>query len=164
MLRRCFLLFLKLMIPGLCLAQGSLGAASAVLQREMPHLADQFHLSLQQGDYGGKTDGFRVSGTRGNIRVRAASVPTLLFGVNWYLKYVAHLNVSTNGSQLGHPGLRLPAVSGVILRPALYPFRYALNENTDGYTTPYRLHQRTNAVDAKPDRAHTDTGIVIHEV
>lgn len=137
MLRRFFLLLLVLTLPSLCFAQGSLVAANAVLQREMPHLASQFHLSLQQGDYAGKPDGFRVSGDRADIHVQAASVPTLLFGVNWYLKYVAHLNVSTDGSQLGHPGLRLPAVSGLIVRPALYPFRYALNENTDGYTTPY---------------------------
>ena len=103
----------------------------------MPHLAPQFHLTLAPADYAGKPDGFRLSGTRGNIQVQAATVPTLLFGVNWYLKYVAHLNLSTDGSRLGAPGLQLPAVSTPILRPALYPFRYALNENTDGYTTPY---------------------------
>jgi alpha-N-acetylglucosaminidase len=53
------------------------------------------------------------------------------------LKYVAHLNVSTNGGQLGLPNLRLPRLDTPITRPAPYPFRYALNENTDGYTTPY---------------------------
>ena len=118
-------------------AEGPLAAARSVLGREMPHLSSQIHLSLAAGDYGGKPDGFRVTGTEGNIHVQAATVPTLLFGVNWYLKYVAHLNVSTNGSQLGRAGLRLPAVASPIIRPALYPFRYALNENTDGYTTPY---------------------------
>lgn len=117
--------------------QGSLVAAQAVLQREMPHLAPQIHLALVPGDYAGKPDGFRVRGALGHIHVEAATVPTLLFGVNWYLKYVAHLNVSTDGSRLGKPGLRLPPVDGTILRPAPYPFRYALNENTDGYTTPY---------------------------
>lgn len=103
----------------------------------MPALAPQIHLSLARGDYAGKPDGFRISGTAGDIRVEAATVPTLLFGVNWYLKYVAHLNVSTNGGQPGKPGQHLPGVSTAIVRPALYPFRYALNENTDGYTTPY---------------------------
>jgi alpha-N-acetylglucosaminidase len=103
----------------------------------MPHLAMQFHLALAPGSYAGKSDGFRVSGARGNIHVTAATTPTLLYGVNWYLKYVAHLNVSTNGSQLGKPGLVLPAVETPIEKPALYPFRYALNENTDGYSTPY---------------------------
>ena len=118
-------------------AQGSLPAARGVLEREMPHLAPQIHLALEPGDYAGKPDGFRITGTRGNIRVEAATVPTLLFGVNWYLKYAAHLNISTNGSQLGQPGLQLPAVATTIVHPALYGFRYALNENTDGYTTPY---------------------------
>jgi alpha-N-acetylglucosaminidase len=118
-------------------AQGSIDAARAVLTREMPHLAAQIHLSLAPGDYAGKPDGFRIRGASGDIHVVAATVPTLLFGVNWYLKYVAHLNVSTNGSQLGSPGLRLPGLDAPVNLPAPYPFRYALNENTDGYTTPY---------------------------
>lgn len=118
-------------------AQGSIAAARSVIAREMPHLAPQIHLSLVAGDYQGKPDGFRVTGSKGNIHVEAATVPTLLFGVNWYLKYVAHLNVSTNGSQLGSASLKLPGVDAPIVHPALYPFRYALNENTDGYTTPY---------------------------
>jgi alpha-N-acetylglucosaminidase len=117
--------------------QQSVAPAKAVLEREMPHLAAQIHLSLLYGDYKGKRDGFRITGSRGDIHVQGGTIPTLLFGVNWYLKYVAHLNVSTNGSQLGYPGLRLPGLEHPIVRPAPYPFRYALNENTDGYTTPY---------------------------
>jgi alpha-N-acetylglucosaminidase len=131
------LLFLLLAASSGLRAQGSITAAQSVLEREMPHLAPQIHLSLTPGDYGGKPDGFRISGVQGKIHVEAATVPTLLFGVNWYLKYIAHLNVSTNGSQLGRAGLQLPAVPSPIVRPALYTFRYALNENTDGYTTPY---------------------------
>ena len=130
-------LCLLLLSPLAIRCQGSIVAARAVLVREMPHLAPQIHIALVPGDYGGKADGFRISGVRGNIKVEAATVPTLLFGVNWYLKYVAHLNVSTNGSQLGAAGLNLPGVDAAIARPAPYPFRYALNENTDGYTTPY---------------------------
>jgi alpha-N-acetylglucosaminidase len=117
--------------------QQSIDAARAVIVREMPHLAPQIHLSLVPGPYAGKPDGFRISGNRGDIHVEAATVPTLLFGVNWYLKYVALMDVSTNGSQLGQAGTVLPAVNPIITRPALYSFRYALNENTDGYTTPY---------------------------
>jgi alpha-N-acetylglucosaminidase len=105
--------------------------------REMPHLAPQIHLSLVAGSYAGQSDGFRISGHRGDIHVEAATVPTLLFGVNWYLKYVAFMDVSTNGSQLGRAGAVLPAVYPTITRHALYSFRYALNENTDGYSTPY---------------------------
>lgn len=111
--------------------------ANAVLRRVMPQIASQFHLSLKPGNYQGKSDGFRITGTRGNIHVEAATTPTLLFGVNWYLKYVAHLNVSTDGSRLGAEGMVLPPPNAPIEKPALYPVRYALNENTDGYTTPY---------------------------
>src|SRR5690349_17278953 len=87
---------------------GSVAAAQAVLTREMPHLAPQLHLSLIARDHAGKPDGYRIFGKAGDIHVEAATVPTLLFGVNWYLKSIAHLNVSTNGSQLGAPGLQLP--------------------------------------------------------
>ena len=128
---------IPLLLLSVSRAQGSVEAARAVVQREMPHLASQIHLSLAPGDYAGKPDGFRIQAQRGNVRVEAATVPTLLFGVNWYLKYAAHLNVSTNGSQLGAQGLRLPGIETPIVRPVPYPFRYALNENTDGYTTPY---------------------------
>jgi alpha-N-acetylglucosaminidase len=101
----------------------------------MPHLAPQFHLHLTQpADH---KDYFKITGTRGNIHVEAATIPTLLYGVNWYLKYTAHLTISPNGLQLGPPNLTLPAPAAPIEQPALYPIRYALNENTDGYTTPY---------------------------
>ncbi len=121
---------------------GSLAAANAVLQRTMPRLAPQIHLELRSGSYAGAADGFRITGTPGHIDVAAATVPTLLFGVNWYLKYTAHLMVSPNGSSLGEPGLQLPAPAAPIEKPAVSAFRYALNENTDGYTTPYWSYDR----------------------
>ena len=72
-------------------AAASIAPAEAVLHRIMPQLAPQFHLTLHPG----QPDGFRITGTPGNIHVDAATIPTLLYGVNWYLKYVAHLQVST---------------------------------------------------------------------
>lgn len=111
----------------------SVQPAEAVLHRLMPRLAPQFHLTLHPN----QPDAFHISGTAGNIQVDAATLPTLLYGVNWYLKYVAHLQVSTNGSQLGPADLILPAPPAPIDRPALYKTRYALNENADGYTAPY---------------------------
>jgi alpha-N-acetylglucosaminidase len=101
----------------------------------MPTLAPQFQLELRPLSKEG--DSFRISGTAGHIQVEAATLPTLLYGVNWYLKYVAHLQVSTNGMQLGHAGLMLPAPHQPIEKPALYKWRYALNENVDGYSAPY---------------------------
>ncbi len=136
-LRRVFVVVLAIIIAPLVEAQGTLAAAEAVLEREMPHLASQMQLRLMPGDYAGKPDGFRIEGKSGHIHITASTVPTLLFGVNWYLKYTAHLNISTNGSRMGDANVVLPGVETPIVRPALYPFRYALNENTDGYTTPY---------------------------
>jgi alpha-N-acetylglucosaminidase len=109
--------------------------AEGVLQRLMPRLASQFQLALVP-----KLDGrdyFRITGTRGHIRIEAATQPTVLYGVNWYLKYVAHLQVSPNGLQLGSANFVLPPPQAPIEKPALYPWRYALNENVDGYSAPY---------------------------
>jgi alpha-N-acetylglucosaminidase len=46
------------------------------------------------------------------------------------------LQISTDGSQLLTKG-RLPLPKEPIEKESLYPFRYALNENTDGYSSPY---------------------------
>jgi alpha-N-acetylglucosaminidase len=138
MTRRAWCLYLLvgtlLIVAGRCDAQ-TVRPAEEVLRRVMPGLAPQIHLELRAAKDG--RDSFRVSGTKGNIHVQAATIPTLLFGVNWYLRYVAHMDVTTNGVQLGRPGVLLPAVLEPIEKPALYKWRYALNENTDGYTSPY---------------------------
>jgi len=68
--------------------------------------------------------------------VEATSNGAALFGVNWYLKYVAHMQISPNGDQIRTEG-KLPAPSKKIEKESPYAFRYALNENTDGYSTPY---------------------------
>lgn len=134
-----FLLHISLTVSAFSAsAQSTLNSvqpAQEVLQRLMPHLASQFTLA-QAARVGGK-DYFRISGVEGHIKVEGGTLPTLLAGVNWYLKYVAHLQVSPNGSQLGSVGLILPAPSHPIEQAALYPWRYALNENVDGYTAPY---------------------------
>jgi alpha-N-acetylglucosaminidase len=116
-------------------AQPPTAPAEGVLQRLMPHLASQFQLTLtSRPDH---KDYFRITGTRGHIRVEGATQPTVLYGVNWYLKYVAHLQVSPNGFQLGASDFVLPAPPAPMEKPALYPWRYALNENVDGYSAPY---------------------------
>lgn len=120
--------------------QTSSSAAEGVISRLMPQLASQFELlKSPRADH---RDYFRVTGWSGHIRVEGGSIPTLLYGVNWYLKYVAHLQVSTNGLQLGGAGLRLPAPPQAIEKPALYLWRYALNENVDGYSAPYWNEER----------------------
>lgn len=119
----------------LALAAPGVPAAHAVLERLMPHLAPQIHLTLAPRPDG--KDYFRITGSAGDIEVSGGTIPTLLYGVNHYLTTVAHLQVSTNGSQLGPPGLVLPAPPAPIEQAARCRWRFALNENTDGYTTPY---------------------------
>jgi alpha-N-acetylglucosaminidase len=79
---------------------------------------------------------FRISNADGHVRVEGSTTSALLFGVNWYLKYVAQVQVSPNGDRLGMPR-KLPLPRRTIEKDALYRYRYALNQNTDGYTMPY---------------------------
>ncbi|MFM2287099.1 MAG: hypothetical protein RL684_242 [Pseudomonadota bacterium] len=124
--------------PAAAPPRGELHAARAVLERVMPHLARQLRLELSaRVPRGPAGDGLRIWGSAGEIHVRAATVPTLLYGVTHYLRNVAGLDISTNGSQLGAAGLVLPAPAAPIELAAPYRWRYALNENTDGYSTPY---------------------------
>lgn len=134
-----FLLWVFL-FPTQTLARGAqagdsdLRPARAALRRLFPGLCSQISLSHLQQASG--QDTFRITGAPGHIRVAATTNSAALFGVNWYLKYTAHLQLSTNGDQLAFRG-PLPAPSGAIEKTALYPYRYALNQNTDGYSTPY---------------------------
>jgi alpha-N-acetylglucosaminidase len=107
-------------------------AAEAALRRLLPQLYSQITLRVTPGE----GDFFRISGQPGHILVEGNSNSALLFGVDWYLKYVAHLHISANGSNLKCQGM-LPPPSGIILRHSPYRIRYALNQNVDGYTTPY---------------------------
>lgn len=110
------------------------GPARAALRRLIPSLEQQIHLIALPGSDG--CDRVRISGIAGDIEVAATSNVAALFGVNWYLKYEAHLQLSTNGDQLAFSD-PLPAPLSPVEKKTCYPYRYALNENTDGYSTPY---------------------------
>ena len=111
-----------------------LRAVGASLNRLMPQSSSQIRVGTISRKNG--RDRFRISASRSKILVQGSSESAILFGVNWYLKYVAHLHISTNGSQIDLHG-PLPVPTIVIEREAQYPYRYALNENTDGYSSPY---------------------------
>jgi alpha-N-acetylglucosaminidase len=129
-------IFSVLPCTGYAAAAGNepLQPARTALRLLLPSLEGQIDLSLLPQNDG--HDAFRISGTTGHIRVAATTNVAALFGVNWYLKYVAHLQISANGDQLKLRG-ELPAPAETIERAAVYPWRYALNQNTDGYSTPY---------------------------
>lgn len=105
-----------------------------VLHRLLPQQARQFEL----GTIGFKNghERFRISNAGGHIKIEGSTPSALLFGANWYLKYVAHVQISPNGDRLGN--LRsFPLPNTTIEKETLYAYRYALNQNVDGYTSPY---------------------------
>ena len=104
-----------------------------VLARLLPLQARQFELATLPAAGGGER--FRISSAGGRIEVAGSTPSALLFGLNWYLKYVAHVQISPNGDRVGTAPLPLP--QGVIERRTPYAFRFALNENVDGYSAPY---------------------------
>jgi len=107
--------------------------ARGVLNRLLPRQASQFDLDAM-GSKNGR-ERFRISQAHGRIKIAGSTSSALLFGVNWYLKYVAHVQISPNGDQI--PARRFPLPRRTIEKETPYPYRYALNENVDGYTSPY---------------------------
>jgi alpha-N-acetylglucosaminidase len=107
-------------------------AAAAVLHRLLPAQASGFELAAIEAHDG--RERFRISGAGQHIRIEGSSTSALLFGVNWYLKYVAHAHISPNGDQLARA---LPRPARTLEGETRFAYRYALNENVDGYTTAY---------------------------
>jgi len=108
--------------------------ARGVVQRLVPGLAARIRLGTLPAEAGHER--FRIAAEDGAISVRGSSISALLYGVNWYLKYVAKVQVSTDGDRLGHL-VHWPLPDHVIERETPYRYRYALNQNTAGYSTPY---------------------------
>lgn len=100
----------------------------------LPAQAQRFELRALSPEGGGER--FRISGTDGHVRVAGSSVSAVLFGVNWYLKYTAGVQISPEGDRLGADS-HFPLPGAPIERQSPYRWRYALNENVDGYTTAY---------------------------
>jgi len=81
----------------------------AVLERLIPQQASQFELAPIAAADGHER--FRISSTNGHIKVEGSTPSSLLFGVNWYLKYIAHVQISTNGDRLGTRVFPLPGAT-----------------------------------------------------
>ncbi|HEV2285914.1 MAG TPA: alpha-N-acetylglucosaminidase [Steroidobacteraceae bacterium] len=107
---------------------------AAALARLLPKQAAQFELRTL--DSPGGHERLRISGIEGHVRIEGSTPSALFFGANWYLKYVARRHFSESGDQTG-AGSALPAPAAPIEIETPYRWRYALNENVDGYTAPY---------------------------
>jgi Alpha-N-acetylglucosaminidase (NAGLU) tim-barrel domain/Alpha-N-acetylglucosaminidase (NAGLU) C-terminal domain/Alpha-N-acetylglucosaminidase (NAGLU) N-terminal domain len=105
-----------------------------VLVRLLRDRASQFELGTIAAHDG--RERFRISTADGHIKVDGSTPSALLFGVNWYLKYVARVQISPNGNRLGR-SRTLPLPTAVIEMETPYAYRYALNQNIDGYSAPY---------------------------
>jgi alpha-N-acetylglucosaminidase (NAGLU)-like protein len=105
-----------------------------VLKRLLHERAAQFELGRMAAGDG--RERFRISTANGHIKVDGSTPSALLFGVNWYLKYIAHVQISTNGIRLGLASA-WPLPAEVVEKDTPYAYRYALNENVDGYSAPY---------------------------
>jgi len=108
--------------------------AQDVLARLLHDQASQFDLGRIAANDG--RERFRIAAANGRIKVDGSTPSALLFGVNWYLKYIAHVQISTNGNRLD-PLHALPLPSAIIEKETPYTHRYALNQNIDGYSAPY---------------------------
>jgi alpha-N-acetylglucosaminidase len=105
-----------------------------VLARLLRAQASQFELGTIAANDG--RERFRISTANGHIKVDGSTPSAVLFGVNWYLKYIARVQISPNGNRLG-PARAWPLPAAIIEKETPYAHRYALNQNIDGYTAPY---------------------------
>ena len=131
---------LSLLVLALSAAQAAVSAGfdvkpeQSVLARLLGSRAAQFELSAMPD--GGGHERFRISTANGRIKVEGSSPSSLLFGVNWYLKYIAQVQISTNGTRLA-AARPWPLPAAAIEGETPYAYRYALNQNIDGYSAPY---------------------------
>ena len=132
-MRKLFALHL-LILASLTARADELAATRSVLERLMPHQAGQFELALQPSETG--PERYRVSAENDHIHVEGTSQSAVLFGVNWYLKYVAYVQISPDGDRVPDTAT-FPLPAAPIEGETPYRHRYALNENVDGYTAPY---------------------------
>ncbi|MEV5749112.1 alpha-N-acetylglucosaminidase TIM-barrel domain-containing protein [Actinoallomurus sp. NPDC052308] len=111
------------------------GPAAQALERILgKSRADQ--VTLRTIDKGTGADRFQVSSEGGHLLVAGTSPAVQLTGFGWYLRKVAHANVSIGGSQLDLPA-RLPLPSAPIAQDASVANRFALNDTNEGYGGAY---------------------------
>ncbi|QKW18010.1 alpha-N-acetylglucosaminidase C-terminal domain-containing protein [Kitasatospora sp. NA04385] len=113
------------------------GAAAASLGRLLPGQASQITLVAASRATPG-VDSYTVSGRTGAITVRGTSPATLLAGVGWYLRNVAHADIGLPGDSTAKLPATLPAVTAAFTNSAVVPHRYALNDTDNGYSGAYR--------------------------
>lgn len=82
------------------------------------------------------TDFFELSDLDGRIRVRGNNYVSIASGVNWYLKYYAHVHLTWNNMHARLPE-RLPAVGQSVRHESAVKYRYYLNYCTASYSMAF---------------------------
>ncbi len=106
-------------------------AARQLVQRVIPEVADRFVLEAIPSQDG--HDVFELESADGKIVVRGSTGVAIASGLNWYLKYFCHCQMSFNGDQLNIPQ-PLPVVTQQVRRVSPYQYRYCFNFCAFSYT------------------------------
>jgi alpha-N-acetylglucosaminidase len=109
-------------------------AASKLVERLLPGRAQEFVFEMIPAQDG--RDVFELESREGKVVVRGNSALSMAFGLNWYMKYYGHCNVSINGRQLNLPS-PLPPVEKRFRLASWAKSRYLLNYCTFGYVKPW---------------------------
>lgn len=112
-----------------------LTAARALLQRVLPDHAAQIDLAYLPRA-AGAPDAFAVETREGRLLLRGHNGVTIGAALNWYLRHVAHAQLSWCGDNLDLPA-RLPAVPEPVHITSPYAHRVYLNYCTFNYTAAW---------------------------
>jgi len=119
--------------------------AGELLQRLIPDHRDAFVFEWIEADSG--RDVFEIESLHQQIVIHGNNAVSMAMGLNWYLKYKAHADISLFGTQLNLPP-ELPPVREKIRRVSREKYRYMLNYCSFGYTMAwYDWDQWENLID-----------------
>ncbi|MGH3645566.1 MAG: alpha-N-acetylglucosaminidase TIM-barrel domain-containing protein [Micromonosporaceae bacterium] len=93
-------------------------------------------VALHPLERGAGKDRFTVSAEGGRLVIGGTTPAVQLTGFGWYLRHVAHADISVNGSQTNLPE-RLPLPAESVERDSSVDHRFALNDTNEGYAGAY---------------------------
>lgn len=112
--------------------KSQLQAANDLIKRVLKDRSVHFTTALLPAQADGK-DHFEISRAGKKILLRGSSGVAIASALNYYLRHIAHCDITWNGTNLQLP-VKLPLPSTVIARQTPYPDRYYMNYCTFNYT------------------------------
>lgn len=111
--------------------KGDLSAANELIKRVLKEHASSFKTELIPQEDG--KDVFEIAGNGKSIILRGSNPLSVTSALNYYLKYIAHCQISWNGTNLNLPR-PLPVPAAPVKKRTPYQYRYYLNYCTFNYT------------------------------